>query len=97
MKESALVRRILRELNAVPGCKAAKLHGGPYMQAGMPDVFGCYNGRAFLVEVKVEGRMLSPIQSLRFFEWLAAGAPVVVAREDFDAREFIKKMEAKGE
>jgi len=86
MRESTLQRRILRELNAVPGCKAIPLTG---MEAGTPDLIGCYLGWGFLIECKVDGKLPTLIQDQRIGEWQNTGAPVVVARENFDVYAFL--------
>ena len=92
MKEATLVRRVLTELNAVPGCKAVKVHGSQYTEAGTPDIFGCYHGKAFLIECKVGNNVLGKIQQWRFEAWMAAGATVVVGREGFNVSEFVVSL-----
>ena len=54
MKESDIVRAILKYLKTVPGCFAWKEHGGMYGTAGIPDVICCYCGRFYGFEVKTE-------------------------------------------
>ena len=54
MKESDIVRAILKYLKSVPGCFAWKEHGGMYGTAGIPDVICCYRGRFYGFEVKTE-------------------------------------------
>ncbi len=54
MKESDIVRAILKYLKTVPGCFAWKEYGGMYGTAGIPDVICCYRGRFYGFEVKTE-------------------------------------------
>ena len=89
MRESALQARILRELNAVPGCKAVKLTP---VEVGSPDIIGSYLGRAFVIEVKVGGKKPRRIQSLRLAQWAAAGAVAGEAREAFETAAFLLRF-----
>jgi hypothetical protein len=75
--ESAIVRTILRKLNALPGCYARKMHGGPY-SAGLPDVFCCYQGHLLALEVKRPGGRLTALQAAELDRWRAAGATAAV-------------------
>ena len=54
MKESDIVRAILKYLKTEPGCFAWKEYGGMYGTAGIPDVICCYRGRFYGFEVKTE-------------------------------------------
>jgi len=74
MKESTLRTKVLEYLNSLPGCKAIKIHGSAYIEAGTPDVMGCIKGRAFFLELKVPGKKPTAIQERRLKEWEAAGA-----------------------
>jgi len=92
MKESTLTRRILDVLNRHDDCKAVKFHVGGYGETGTPDIIGCFDGRAFLIEVKVSGRRLTPLQEHRCCYWRRVGARVEVAREDFDVSAFLETL-----
>ena len=74
MRETALKNKVLEYLNSLPGCKAIKIHGNAYTEAGTPDIAGCINGRAFWIELKEPGKTPTLIQRKRISEWLAAGA-----------------------
>lgn len=51
--ETLLVGRIRKALTAfLPGCYIVKLAGGPYQQAGLPDLLVVYGGRVLVLEVK---------------------------------------------
>ena len=80
MIESTLVRNILRALNAVPTCKAIKLHGSPYLERGTPDVLCVYDGRVYWLEIKLPGEQPTAIQRHRLAEWTEAGATCRVVR-----------------
>lgn len=74
MTESSIVRACLKALNAIPGCKAVKVHGNAYTRAGTPDLDVCYRGQAYKLEVKVPGARPTPIQVHELAEWARAGA-----------------------
>ena len=76
MKESTLKKKVLEYLNSVPGCKAIKMHGNRYVEAGTPDICCCYQGRAMWIELKRPGEQPTPIQLKRLREWQEAGAVV---------------------
>jgi hypothetical protein len=76
MTESALTASILRRLAREPECYAVKRHGSAWGRRGEPDVYGCYRGRAFVLEVKAPGRAgtLTVLQGRALAAWRAAGA-----------------------
>lgn len=89
MLESTLVRKIKAALEA-EGCKVIKIHGGPNMEAGTPDLIGCYPGKSdnfdgddfwieppgcFAIEVKRDAKHKpTALQLKRLEEWKKAGA-----------------------
>lgn len=77
MLESAIVRTILKRLNALPGCYARKTHGGAY-SAGWPDLIVCYQGHLLALEVKRPGGRLTALQAVELDRWRAAGATAAV-------------------
>lgn len=93
MNESALTRKILKDLNAAEGVCAVKHHGGAFSTAGEPDIYGSCAGRAFLIEVKVGRNMPTKIQRARMRQWARAGANVGVARSVTDAWRIVHNME----
>lgn len=95
MTESALTRRILKVLNALPRTKATKFHGGPYTEAGTPDVLVVSDGRAFWLEAKLSGEQPTPIQRRRMREWTEAGATCAVVRSVDEARFLVLAENAK--
>lgn len=74
--EAAIVKAILRELNALPETRAVKTHGSAFAAAGEPDIHGCCHGRAFFLEVKRPGRKATDLQARRLRQWKDAGALV---------------------
>ena len=64
MKESDIVRAIMKYLKNVPGCFCWKEHGGMYGTAGIPDVIACINGRFVAFEVKTETGKLTKLQEI---------------------------------
>jgi len=89
MRESNLQGRIWEALNAHPACKAIITHG---LEAGTPDIIGCYQGHLFAIEVKADDNEPRAIQRHRLRQWEAAGAFCTVAGEEFSVREFLEAM-----
>lgn len=58
--ETAIVNKIMKYLQALPGCCVEKRHGTNYGKAGQPDLSVCYLGRRFEIEVKVPRDNLKP-------------------------------------
>ncbi len=54
LKESDIVRAILKYLKTVPDCFCWKEHGGMYGTAGIPDIICCYRGKFVAFEVKTK-------------------------------------------
>lgn len=56
MKESTVVRNIMKALDRnYPGFYF-KVHGSMYQQVGLPDIIGLHKGRFIAIEVKVPGK-----------------------------------------
>lgn len=63
-RESKLSRKIIAEINKQGGF-AFKVHGGPYMMSGLPDIIACVRGRFYGLETKMpDGGHASPTQQL---------------------------------
>ena len=92
MSESAIKRRMMRALAALPGCKAVKIHGNSYTERGTPDIIGNYHGRAFVIENKVPGEEPTAIQQHRMAEWRAAGAVVLLCVDPAETIREIKGL-----
>ena len=62
-----------------------KIHGGPTMMAGLPDLIGVWHGRFIAVEVKMPGNGPSKIQERVMDRIRQAGGRVVVAHSVAEA------------
>ena len=78
MLEKTIVTKIKKALEA-EGAKVIKVHGSPNMEAGTPDLIGCYRGKCFVLEVKKsEFGRVTMLQHKRLIEWAEAGAKAEV-------------------
>lgn len=50
--ESHYAAQLLKRLRLLPETWCFKVHGGPFQQAGIPDILGCHYGRLFAIELK---------------------------------------------
>ena len=89
MREAQITRRILAALNAWQSCKAIKLHGSRYQEAGTPDILAVRHGRVYLLEVKCPGKKPTVLQARRLDEWTAAGATTAVVSAVQDAVDLV--------
>lgn len=94
--ESRLQRRIQDHLrDKFPGVFVFKVHGGPYMAAGLPDLICCVDGLFIGLEVKLPIAKSKPseiqIQTLK--EIRAAGGAAQVVRSPAEAEAVV--LEAK--
>lgn len=78
MTETQLSVKVLKYLNSFKRCKAIKIHGSRYQEAGTPDILCCYEGKTFFFELKVGDNELSDIQDIRISQWNEAGAQCYV-------------------
>jgi len=88
-RESTITRNILRALRGVPGLLVRKRHGSAVGISGDPDLFGCYDGRHFEIEVKRPGARPTALQQARLKEWALAGARVGVAHSVEEALDIV--------
>ncbi len=79
VKESTLVRNILKEIRAQGGWWF-KTHGSPYQMAGLPDILGVHDGRFVAFEVKTPGKetQTSPRQEMTMHRIQEAGGVTAV-------------------
>lgn len=93
--ESKLSREIIGMIRARGGY-AIKIVGGPMMQAGTPDIAGCYRARPIYFETKMpEGKQPTPIQQHRASEIRAAGGYILSpCRSVAEARRMLDAIEA---
>lgn len=86
MKESDIVKAIMKYLKTVPGCFCWKEHGGMYGTAGIPDIIACINGRFYAFEVKNESGRLTKLQEATIRKILAAGGTALVVHSVDEVR-----------
>lgn len=86
--ESLLVKKIKAMLDS-HGALAIKVHGGPYQQAGIPDLLVCLHGNFIGLEVKVPERRntLTKLQQQTLDEIKRAGgiSAVVTSVEEAES------------
>jgi hypothetical protein len=86
MKESDIVKAIMKYLKTVPHCFAWKEHGGMYGTAGIPDIIACIDGDFFGFEVKTEIGKPTKLQEATIRKILAAGGTALVVRSVDEVR-----------
>lgn len=86
MKESDIVKAIMKYLKTVPGCFCWKEHGGMYGTAGIPDIIACINDRFFGFETKTEDGKPTKLQEATIRKILAAGGTALVVRSVDEVR-----------
>ncbi|AUV60743.1 holliday junction resolvase [Gordonia phage Biskit] len=87
--EARLGRQIRKALEE-RGAFMFKIHGGPTMMAGLPDLIGVWHGRFIAIEVKMPGNSPSKIQERVMDRIRQAGGRVVVAYSVADALEVLR-------
>lgn len=92
--ESLLVKQIKSALERKYGGLWIKIHGGPYQQAGIPDLLGCQDGRFLGLEVKVPGRekTLTKLQAQTLDEIKQAGGISAVVTSVEEAEEVVQTL-----
>lgn len=79
-RESKLSRKIMTALEA-EGIFCFKIHGGPMMMAGLPDIIACVDGKFIGFETKMpEGKEPSKIQAFIHTKIRQSGGDVYVVR-----------------
>jgi Holliday junction resolvase len=93
MQPEAKIGRKIRDYLDELGAFTFKVHGGPQMMAGLPDIVCCYKGKFIGIEVKQPGQ--NPTQRQKFVHSLIArsGGVVIVARSVDDVQEVIDSLE----
>lgn len=87
MNESEYTRKKITPVIKNRGGVVTKKAAGPRQPVGMPDLLGCYLGRALAWEVKMPGQSygLTTKQQDTLDAWEAAGADVAVIRSPEEA------------
>lgn len=86
MKESSIVKAILKYLNILPECFAWKEHGGMYGTAGIPDIIACIGGKFYGFEVKTERGKPTALQEAAMRKIRLAGGIAAVVRSVDDVK-----------
>ncbi len=91
--EKVIVARVLDEARRL-GWLAYKIHGGPFMPRGIPDVMAIKNGCVAWIEVKRPGEDPTKVQEARMGQLVESGCIVGVARSAGDARYILERADA---
>lgn len=84
-RESKLSRKIMTELTR-HGVFCFKVHGGPHMMAGLPDIIACVEGRFIGLETKnPDGKEPTVIQKFVHQKIRDSGGAAIVVRSVGDA------------
>ena len=89
MKESDIVKSIIRYLKSLTDCFCWKEHGGMYGPAGIPDIICCYKGRFYGFEVKTEDGKPTELQKAMIRKIQKAGGTALVVRSVDEVRAVI--------
>lgn len=75
MTEALYIQRLRAVLRERYGSRLwlFKTHGSPYQTAGLPDILGVLNGRAFGIEVKQPGKVPTALQDRTMIDMEVAG------------------------
>ena len=92
MKESDIVKAIMRYLKSLPNCFAWKEHGGMYGTAGIPDIIACINGKFYAFEVKTAIGKTTALQEATIRKITSCGgyAGIVGARQHHEQKNLRK-------
>lgn len=77
-KERSITDKIMRALKKRPHSFTYKTHGGPYQQAGIPDILHWENGKPYAFEVKRPSEEPTSLQALTLDRMAGAGVTVAV-------------------
>ena len=78
MKESDIVKAIMKYLKTLPNCFAWKEHGGMYGTAGIPDIIACIDGKFYGFEVKTDVGKPTKLQESTIRKINKAGGTAVI-------------------
>lgn len=95
MKESDIVRTILKYLKTVPECFCWKEHGGMYGTAGIPDIICCYRGKFVAFEDKTETGRTTALQESVINKIQKCGGKVAVVRSVNEVKAVIEEVKQK--
>lgn len=90
--ETALSEKVLSRLRAEGG-RWTKVHGGPFQEAGVSDILGCWRGRFVAIELKIPGEKPTKLQETYLDDIHYSGGIAGVAttvQEAIDIRDGVK-------
>lgn len=90
MQPEAKVTKKIREYLIGAGAFVFKVHGGPTMMAGLPDLVACCDGLFIGIEVKMPGNKTSAVQDHVHTKITEAGGAVIVAYGVEDVQQIIQ-------
>jgi hypothetical protein len=92
MSESSLVTKIKRALKKERGGRWIKIHGGPFQEAGVSDILGCWHGTFYAMEVKLPGKedTLTELQQAFIDDVNASGGKATMIISVAQALAFVK-------
>ena len=92
MKESDIVKAILKYLKTVSECFCWKEHGGMYGTAGIPDIICCYCGKFVAFEVKTKKGRTTALQNSVINKIQKCGGKAVVVRSVNEVKVVIEEV-----
>lgn len=92
MQPEAKIGRKIREYIENVGGFTFKVHGGPQMMAGLPDIICCYKGYFIGIEVKQPGQKPSARQEFVMRLIQRAGGVAIVATSVERVQEVIDSL-----
>lgn len=92
--ENALVNGVLDLIRSMDQAHARKVHGGPFQDAGEPDIDACVRGRAVKIELKMPGAEPTPVQYAALRRWERAGALAFWATSVDEVRIWLTDVES---
>lgn len=93
MQPEAKIGRAIRAYLEGLGAFTFKVHGGPQMMAGLPDIICCYKGRYIGIEVKQPGQKPTARQEFVHSLIQRSGGVVIVATCVERVQEVIDSLE----
>ena len=88
----ARIGKRIRDFLTEQGAFVFKVHGGPQMMAGLPDLIVCINGRFVGIEVKQPGQRPAPRQLFVHSLIMRSGGEVIVATSVDDVRHLVNDV-----
>ena len=75
------------------GAKSVKFHGNRFVQAGTPDILGCYKGFSFVIECKIGKNKATKKQEEQLTQWCKAGSIAIIVYDIEAVKTMIHNLE----